>query len=196
MNEKVALSFSGGKDSCLALYELQQQGTEVVCLLTTVWKENMHTVAHEETRERMEIQAKRLQIPVHFIVTDFNTYQDDFVNKLHEVKQTFKLDGVAFGDIYLTGHREWGEQVAVSTGLKAFYPLWTPQEQVTNLLYQFVDLGFKAKVIKVDESKLPKCWMGRRIDESFIDDILHKDVCPLGESGEYHTFVYDGPIFV
>ena len=195
MNKTVALSFSGGKDSCLALYELKQQGIDIACLLTTVWKESNQTVAHDEKLQRIEEQAQRLNIPVLFIETDFKSYQVDFVNTLNKAKEKFKLDGIAFGDIYLEGHRDWGEQVAASAGLKALYPLWIPQENVANLLHQFVDLGFKAQVIKVDASKLPESWIGRIVDETFIEDILQENVCPMGESGEYHTYVDDGPLF-
>jgi uncharacterized protein (TIGR00290 family) len=191
----VALSFSGGKDSCLALYQLQQQGIDVVCLLTTIWKDSLQTVAHDEALELIEGQAKRLNIPVHFVETDFSTYREDFVNALHNVKENFRIDGIAFGDIYLQGHREWGEAVADSAGLQALYPLWTAQENAAAMLHHFVALGFSAKVIKVDETKLPTCWIGRLLDMELIGAILTKDVCPMGESGEYHTHVYDGPIF-
>ena len=195
MTRRVTLSFSGGKDSCLALYYLQQKGIKVVCLLTTVWKESMATVAHNEELDRIEVQAQSLNIPVHFIETDFSTYQSDFVNALKEIKEKFSVDGIAFGDIYLQGHRDWGEQVATLAGLEPLYPLWSPQENVVDLLREFVSLGFKAKVIKVDPLKLPESWCGRLIDASFIADILEKDVCPMGESGEYHTYVGDGPIY-
>lgn len=195
MNKNVVLSFSGGKDSCLALYELQQQGINVACLITTVLKENQETVAHNEKLERIEAQAHCFNIPVHFIETEFNTYTDDFVHHLQEVKNKYQLDGAAFGDIYLEGHLKWGEQVTEKAGLEAIYPLWTKQENVVALLYRFIELGFKAEIIKVDETKLPENWVGRQVDESFMEDILLKDVCPMGESGEYHTYVYDGPTF-
>ncbi|SFB28868.1 MJ0570-related uncharacterized domain-containing protein [Lentibacillus halodurans] len=196
MGRKVALSFSGGKDSCLALYYLQQQRIDVCCLLTTVWKESLATVAHDEKRERIMRQAERLGIPIHFVETDFGTYTDDFVFYLNELKWHYGIDGAAFGDIYLEGHREWGEQVAAAASIEAMYPLWSEQRDVSGLLHQFVSLGFHAEVIKADVDKLPDKWVGRRIDGSFVKDIMmYKDVCPMGESGEYHTYVYDGPIF-
>ncbi|ALX48898.1 hypothetical protein [Lentibacillus amyloliquefaciens] len=196
MVKKVALSFSGGKDSCLAFYYLQKQGLQVACLLTTVWKESGDTVAHNEKRERVLNQADRLSIPVHFIETDFHTYTNDFVFMLGSMKERYGIDGAAFGDIYLEGHRSWGEQVAQKAGVEPVYPLWRDQAEVLELLHEFVDTGFKAEVIKVDAEKLPDSWAGRRIDSSFIDDILkYENVCPMGESGEYHTYVHDGPIF-
>lgn len=196
MSKKVALSFSGGKDSCLALYQLQKQGIDIAYLITTVWKKNNETVAHDENRERILLQAERLGVPVHFIETDFETYTEDFVLKLNELRAGDNIDGIAFGDIYLSGHREWGEKVAEAASLEAIYPLWTVQESVLRLLHQFVEVGFEAEVIKVDEARLPGTWVGRKVDESFIKDIIkYDDVCPMGESGEYHTTVNNGPIF-
>lgn len=192
---KIALSFSGGKDSCLAVYRLQKQGYEVSCLITTVWRESNETVAHGEKLEHIEKQAASIGIPVHFIETDFKTYTANFTETLKTLKAQDQMKGIAFGDIYLEGHREWGEQVAKQAGLEAIYPLWTDQQHVQDLLKQFVALGFQARVIKVDPDKLPESWVGRLVDESFINDIRMKNVCPMGESGEYHTAVFDGPIF-
>lgn len=195
MSKQVALSFSGGKDSCLALYKLQQKNVKVSCLITTIWEKSQETVAHDETWEKITALAMSIGIPIHFIETDFETYTEDFVRNLEELKEQFNIDGIAFGDIYLDGHREWGEQVALKAGLEPLYPIWTKQEEVLDLLHEVVDEDFKARVIKVDQTKLPESWVGRVLDETFISDIQQKDVCPMGESGEYHTAVFDGPIF-
>lgn len=196
MAKKIALSFSGGKDSCLALYKLKQHGIEISCLITTVWQENLKSVAHGEQLEHLERQAVQLGIPIHFVKTTFDTYMDDFIIQLQDVKLTYNIDGIAFGDIYIEGHREWGEKMAAKVQLKPLYPLWNKQENMLNMLQRFVDLGFQAKVIQIDEETLPTSWMGRQLDQSFITDIkMFDDVCPMGESGEYHTTVFDGPIF-
>jgi len=190
------LSFSGGKDSVFALYKLKQAGVPVVALITTVWEESGESVAHNETTERLEQQADSLGIPIYWVSTDFDSYGEDFEKKLHELKDVLELERIAFGDIYLKGHREWGEELARIVGLEPVYPLWTKEEDAYQLLDEFVDAGFQAIVTKVDREKLPADWVGRELDESFIRDILrYENVCPLGESGEYHTRVYDGPIF-
>ncbi|WP_174616026.1 diphthine--ammonia ligase [Virgibacillus ihumii] len=195
MAEKVALSFSGGKDSCFTLYRLQENGIEVTCLLTTIWQKSGITVAHDEKREQIEKQAERAGIPVYFIKTDFSVYTEDFVSAVENLKVRYGIDGVAFGDIYLEGHREWGEQVASLAGVEAVYPLWTKQENMMQLLHEVIATGFKAKVIKVDSERLPESWTGRLVDSEFADEIARYNVCPMGESGEYHTTVLDGPIF-
>lgn len=192
---RVVLSFSGGKDSCLAAHKLQENNIEIACLLTTVWKEDQTTVAHGDVRTRIKEQANSLQLPVYFMETDFKSYGDDFVTSLQEITENYRIDGVAFGDIYLEGHREWGEGIAQRANLSAHYPLWSNEREMLSLLNEFVDFDFDATVIKVDDTKLPSDWIGRYIDESFIADISTYDVCPMGESGEYHTFVHDGPIF-
>lgn len=195
MGTRVALSYGGGKDSCFALYKLQQNNIEVVCLFTTIWKQNQKTVAHEEERQRIIAQGRSLNIPVHFIETDFENYREDFIDNLQGLKHRYALDAVAFGDIYLEGHRKWGEGVAKDVDLEAIYPLWTNQENALQLLQEFVDTGFQAKIIKNDPKKLPADWLGREVDNTFIADIKDRDVCPMGESGEYHTAVHDGPGF-
>lgn len=189
------LSFSGGKDSSFALYKLKEQGIKVSCLITTIWKKSGDTVAHGEKIEKVKRQAEALDIPLEFVTTDFEAYTEDFKMKLNEIKKMYQFDAIAFGDIYLEGHRKWGEALAEATGLKALYPLWTKEENAIDLLHDYVKAGFKSKVIKIDEEKLPKAWLNREVDEDFIADIITYDVCPLGESGEYHTYVYDGPIF-
>ncbi|WP_164669871.1 diphthine--ammonia ligase [Virgibacillus doumboii] len=196
MVKKAALSFSGGKDSCLALHKLDEQGVQVTWLVTTVWKKSHRTVAHDQKRQLILEQADRIGLPVYIIETDFETYTGDFVAALKKLREDYGVDGAAFGDIYLEGHREWGEQVARAAGVEAIYPLWTERENVVRLLREFVSHGFDAEVIKVDKDRLPESWVGRKVDESFVEDILlYDDVCPMGESGEYHTAVMDGPMF-
>lgn len=192
---KAALSFSGGKDSSFALHKLQEQGVQVACLITTIWKENGETVAHGEKEESIQKQARAIGIPLEFIITDFKNYTEDFKKRLIEIKSTYNIEAIAFGDIYLEGHREWGEGVAEAAGVKALYPLWKKEENAIQVLQDYVAAGFSSKIIKVDEAKLPKSWVGRKIDEAFINDILKYNVCPLGEAGEYHSYVCDGPIF-
>src|SRR5699024_11010512 len=110
--KKVVLTFSGVKDSNLALYYLLKEGLDVVCLVTTAYKEKGETVAHGESLIKIEKQANELGIPVTFIKTDFDTYQESFVDKLKKLKEELGIDTIAFGDIYLKVHREWGEQLA------------------------------------------------------------------------------------
>lgn len=195
MKKRVALSWSGGKDSCLALGVLIKLGIDVVCLVTTVPEEIGRTFGHGEKAEMIRLQGEALEIPVEFISCTFDNYTESFVDKMNELKMSYQLDGIAFGDLYLDGHREWGETLAKRVGIEAIYPLWMKQGDVLSALETFVHSGYNAVVIKVRNDVLDESWLGRLLDRSFIDDVSGIEMCPMGESGEYHTFVYDGPLF-
>ncbi|SEN70761.1 MJ0570-related uncharacterized domain-containing protein [Mesobacillus persicus] len=193
--KRLALSWSGGKDGCLALDVLTRQGIEVACLVTTVPAEIGRTFGHGEKMEMIKLQGEALGIPVHFIRCSFEGYTDSFVKDLIELKGQLKITGVAFGDLYFDPHREWGEKVAEAVGIDAIYPLWMEEKDALNGLKTFVDSGYKSTVIRVREDVLDESWLGRDLDDSFLRDIKLEKVCPMGEAGEYHTFVYDGPLF-
>ncbi|MFL6554990.1 MAG: diphthine--ammonia ligase [Bacillus sp. (in: firmicutes)] len=195
MKQKIALSWSGGKDCCMALDTLHSQGYEVVCLVTTVPKELGRTFGHGERTEMIKLQGEALNLPVHFIECTYENYTDQFVNAVQTLKNLYKVTGIAYGDLYLDEHREWGEKVANAAGVKAMYPLWMNKEDALQSLDRFVQSGYEAIVIRVREDLLEDTWLGRIIDESFLQDVQRTTICPMGESGEYHTFVYDGPLF-
>ncbi|MFJ5714658.1 diphthine--ammonia ligase [Neobacillus sp. NPDC093127] len=195
MKKRIALSWSGGKDCCIALDTLIQQGYDVVCLVTTVPKEIGRTFGHGERTEMITLQGESLSIPVHFIECTYENYTDQFIKTVHSLKNHLKITGIAFGDLYLEGHREWGEKVAATAGVDALYPLWMKKEVALQALEHFVHSGYEAVVVRVREDVLDETWLGRIIDDSLLQDVQKKPICPMGESGEYHTFVYDGPLF-
>lgn len=195
MKKRVALSWSGGKDGCLSLDVLTKQGIDVVCLVTTVPKEIGRTFGHGEKMEMVKLQSEALDIPVEFIPCTFENYTESFANVLTELKEKYSLEGIAFGDLYLDGHREWGEGLADHVGLEAIYPLWGKKENALRALETFIDSGYQATVIRVMEDILDETWLGRKLDLSFLNDVKNIEMCPMGESGEYHTFVFDGPMF-
>lgn len=141
------------------------------------------------------MQAELLSIPVQFIACSFENYTDHYIAELKKLKGQLQLAGIAFGDLYLEGHRSWGENVAAEAELEAYYPLWMEKKDRIRALEAFIASGYKAKVISVREDVLDESWLGREIDLSFLQQIRKEPVCPLGESGEYHTYVYDGPLF-
>lgn len=195
MSKKIALSWSGGKDGCMVLDLLVKKGYEVACLVTTVPVEIGRTFGHGEKTELIKLQGEALSIPVHFIECTFKGYTDSFVEALKEIKANHGISGIAFGDLYMDAHRDWGEKTAESAGVEAIYPLWMKEEEAPEALEAFVNSGYKAIVIRVRQDTLDQSWLGRQVDESFLKDILRENVCPMGEAGEYHTFVFDGPLF-
>jgi diphthine-ammonia ligase len=191
-----ALSWSGGKDGCMALHRLVEQGYSVKCLFTTLPEEiGSRTFGHGEKAESIALQAEALGIPVEFIPCSFKTYTDDVKTALAKIKSKYNLHAAAFGDLYLQEHRDWGENVCKEIGLAAVYPLWIQENEALHALLAFVNSGFKAKVIRIRDDQLPVSWLGRELDAGFYMDIQKVNICPMGEAGEYHTFVYDGPLF-
>lgn len=195
MNNRIVLSWSGGKDSCMALDALIQQGYEIVSLVTTKPEDGNRTFAHDERTELIQLQGEALNLPVHFIDCTFETYTEQFVSTIQTLKNQFQITGIAFGDLFLEGHREWGEKVAAAAGVEAMYPLWTTKDLALKSLEQFVQSGYQAVVIRIREDVLDESWLGRLVDASFLKDVQNTVICPMGESGEYHTFVFDGPLF-
>ncbi len=196
MPARVALSWSGGKDSCMTLDQLVREGYEVVCLLTTVPSEIGRTFGHGDKPEFIRAQGEALGLPVELIACSFDTYTDDYIRMLEELREKYSLEAIAFGDLFLAEHREWGTDVAGAVRLEALYPLWMKPGQTSEALLRFVDSGYRAVVIRVSDKALSADWLGRDLDRSFCEDIARlNDVCPMGEGGEYHTFVYDGPLF-
>ncbi|OLN23678.1 hypothetical protein BTO30_03680 [Domibacillus antri] len=195
MKKRYALSWSGGKDCTMALHLLKAQGIDIVCLVTTAPIETGKTFGHDEKMDLIEAQSKSLGIPVHFIRCRYDHYTDDFILDLKKLKEEFSLDGIAYGDIYLDSHFEWGERTAAAAGIDALFPLKGRQSESAAMLERFIKTGYKALIIRVRRGVMDKAFLGRKLDESFARDVMETDCCPMGENGEFHTFVYDGPLF-
>lgn len=135
------------------------------------------------------MQAKAIGIPVIQVRTSWEDYEANFKKVVMELKEK-GISGGVFGDIDLEEHREWVERVCGELGIKPILPLWGLESG--ELLREFLALGFKAKVVA---TKLDVGLLGRDVDETLIAEIQRFNCHPCGESGEYHTFVTDGPIF-
>jgi uncharacterized protein (TIGR00290 family) len=191
----VALSWSGGKDSALALRALRAQGVEPCALITTVTEGydriSMHGVRWELLARQAEAAGIRLvQISI----------PPACVNDVYEARmaQAFAeaplrdVDGVAFGDLFLEDIRTYREQRLAAAGKSGDFPLWGLDTEA--LGREFVAAGFEAYLVCVDPAQLDRSFAGRRYDEALLDD-LPTGVDPCGENGEFHTFVAAGPIF-
>ena len=198
--EKIVLSWSGGKDSALALYELRQsQRYEIVSLLTTISREYERISHHGVRTELLEQQAAAVGVPLQKLYLP-STDPGACTNKEYEAAmKTVMMEyadagirTVAFGDIFLEDLRVYRESKLSTIGMQALFPIW--KRNTTELIHTFIDLGFKAYLCCVDGEKLGKAFAGRAIDADLIRD-LPRSVDPCGENGEFHSFVYDGPIF-
>lgn len=192
MNRNCFVSWSGGKDSCLAFYKAVRAGYSPKKLFTMFSKENDISTAHRLKEEVLRAQALVIGIEHTVGRALFNEYEEVFV---HNIKQ-FKKEGLdygIFGDIDIEEHKQWEEKVCKRASITAVLPLW--QKNRRNLVQEFLNLGFKAKIIVVNTTMLDKRFLGQDLSFSLLDEIekCGADVC--GENGEYHTVVYDGPIF-
>lgn len=196
MIEKVLLSWSGGKDSAIALYELQQRKEyEIVSLLTTLTEGYDRVSMHGVRRSLLQRQAESLYLPLHQIFISKKASNEEYEAKMQATLTMFQKAGVSsvvFGDIFLEDIRKYREDNLAKIGMKAIFPIW--QRNTAQLAQTFVDLGFKAIVTCVDSKFLNRTFAGRLIDEHFLSEIP-PDVDPCGENGEFHSFVFDGPIF-
>lgn len=192
--KKVAVSWSGGKDCCLALYRILQENKNVACLVSMVSKKDARNHAHGIKLEILKSQAKALGLPL-VLVDSAGGYELSLVNALTQLKEQHGIEEVVFGSLYAEEDRKWNEEVAYKAGMEPLFPGWITQEDSTNLLEEFISLGFSAVVCRASEKHFDQSWAGKLLDSRFTKEIQQHDVCPMGELGEYHTFVLDGPIF-
>lgn len=185
------VSWSGGKDSCLALWRASQSGMLVRRLITAMDESGLSSRSHGIPPALLQAQGDALGIELRFYDTSWKTYEKKFIATLVDARED-GIDHAIFGDIDLVAHREWEEKVCAQAGLKAMLPLW--EEPRRKLVDEFLALGFKAVVVCVNGNYLTPDFCGREFDAAFLAD-LPAGVDACGENGEFHTFVYDGPAF-
>jgi len=196
MKEKVLLSWSGGKDSALALDSLRSDGEfEIAALLTAVTEDYQRISMHGVRRELLRAQAEATGCALQEILLPRDCSDEEYARRMEaalapNVKAgTFK---VAFGDLFLEDVRQYRLDRLGLIGMTPVFPIWGID--TTELAHSFVERGFRAIVVCVDIHTLDGSYAGREFDESLLAD-LPPEVDPCGENGEFHTFVYDGPIF-
>jgi uncharacterized protein (TIGR00290 family) len=196
MKTTVLMSWSGGKDSCIALYEIQRaQKYHVAALLTTVTRDYDRISMHGVRRVLLERQATSLGVPLHEVFISKGATNEEYEMKIGEAFSVYRergIDSLVFGDLFLEDIRAYREQFLARHNMRGLFPVW--QRKTSSFIQEFLELGFKAVVTCVDSKALDQSFAGRVIDESFLSS-LPIDVDPCGENGEFHTFVYDGPTF-
>ncbi len=196
MLQPLLLSWSGGKDSALALRELRVAGThEIKALLTTVTTEFDRVSIHGVRRALLHEQADSLGLPLEEVWIPSNSSNEIYETQMKNALTKYRNQGVeevAFGDLFLQDVRRYREERLGQVGMRGVFPLWG--RDTSKLAREFIELGFKAVVCCVDPRRLGEEFCGREFDYSFIGS-LPSGVDPCGENGEFHTFVYAGPIF-
>jgi len=193
---KSIFNWSGGKDSALALYHvLKERKLEVCQLMTTVNSHYDRISMHGVRKELLYAQGASIGIPIKEIRLPEMPSMSEYDQIMRDTLETLKSQTIThsiFGDIFLEDLKRYREEKLEEVGLKGHFPLW--KRDTRELVHEFIDLGFKTVVVCTKSNLLPAEFVGRVIDHDFLKD-LPKEVDPCGENGEFHTFVFDGPIF-
>lgn len=193
---KSYLNWSSGKDAMLALHYVLESGNfSVEKLITTVNTTYGRVSMHGIRWEILQKQAQALGVPLHVIELNEQVSLPEYNRVMEKQIQVLKNEGfthTVFGDIFLEDLKKYREEQLVRVGITPVFPLWKKDTKI--LLRQFIDLGYRAVVVCTNAKKLDKSFCGKIIDTDFIKD-LPADVDPCGENGEFHTFVFDGPLF-
>ena len=193
--DRAYFNWSSGKDSALALYRAMKSRRLAIQTLFTAVPAGGSVAMHEVGIDLLKRQAEAIGLPLTLFSFDPAWTPEEYSKAMGEQAERFKKQGIStalFGDLYLENLRRSRERACARAGLRAEFPLWNaaPQE----LMEEFLRLGFRAVVTCVDGSVLDEGFVGRVIDEAFLKELPHgADIC--GENGEYHSFVFDGPIF-
>ncbi|UOR11891.1 Dph6-related ATP pyrophosphatase [Halobacillus amylolyticus] len=194
--KNVIVSWSGGKDSAFAIYDLMKNDNyHIKGLLATTSEGSGRLPMHEVKREFIHAQAESLRIPLYEVKLPSRVGNSDYEQALKQQFDLFKEQGVqtiVYADLFLEDIKEYRDQLLSNSGMEGFYPLW--ERETLTVARKFISEGFKAIVTTVDSDKLPTEMAGQPFDEEFLSS-LPKDVDPCGENGEFHTFVFDGPIY-
>ena len=194
--KNVLLSWSSGKDSAWALHLLSKRSdVRVVALVTTFNRAADRVAMHAVRRSLVEEQARRVGLPLWPVQLPWPCSNTDYEGLMRTVCERAvhqRIGAMAFGDLYLQDIREYRERQLRGTGLEPLFPVW--QIPTRQLATDMLDAGVKAKITCVDPAQLDKAFAGRDYDTEFIGE-LPKGADPCGENGEFHTFVYDSPVF-
>ena len=196
MKKKTLLSWSSGKDAAWALYKLQKDpDVEVAGLFCTVNKTANRVAMHNSRVELLKRQAESIGLPMELIEipnpcsdAEYGRIMGQFVEKA----KAEKIDCFAFGDLFLEDIRTYREEKMKDTGIKILFPLWNiPTGELAN---EMIQNGLKAITVSIDPKQIPPEFIAKEFDQEFLDS-LPESIDPCGENGEFHTFVFDGPMF-
>lgn len=195
-NNKVLVSWSTGKDSAYALHKIRQTDSyEVVGILSTITEEYDRVSMHATRHELLKQQAAQLDLPVYPVFIPAICSNGIYAARMQWLLEQVRNQGVThivFGDLYLEDIRQYRESKLAVVGIKPIFPLWGSDTR--QLAREMIDIGMKAVITCIDPRKLNHSFVGRQFDQQLLAD-LPENVDPCGENGEFHTFVYAGPMF-
>ena len=190
--EAFCCSWSGGKDSCLALARAAATGDRPALLITLLTEEVQRSRSHGLRREVLAAQAAAMDVPLLTAATSWDNYEATMIGLLRQAKDQ-GISTAVFGDIDIPRHRAWEEMVCAAAGLEASLPLW--QEDRHELLRQFWRLGYECRMVVARDGVVDPQLLGRVLDEPLARDLTAAGIDACGENGEFHTLVTAGPLF-
>lgn len=189
---KVVCLWSGGKDSCFAGYKAKLAGYEILALFNFTKTNGKDSLSHGLSSKIIRKQTEMIGIPLVQKIMPETNYRQEFKNIITIWKKEKGIEGIVFGDIYLQEHKDWIDKVCQELEVASILPLWG--RDTKELILEIINSGFKAIVVSTRAEILGKEWLGRKINKEFIQE-LSQEIDPCGEKGEFHTFVYNGPLF-
>ncbi len=188
---RALVSWSGGKDSCLALQRARDR-FELAGLITMLTPDGERSRSHGLHPATLELQANALGLPLLTGRASWDEYEVRFRALLADARR-LNVTHVVFGDIFLDAHKEWVERVSAAEGLEAVEPLWG--ESTNALVGEFMSAGGRAAIVTVRKDLLDGTWLGRVLSPEAVQELVAKGIDPCGERGEYHTVVTASPAF-
>ena len=188
----VVCSWSGGKDSCLALWRAVQGGARVRALATMFTEDGVRSRSHGLSRDVIAAQAAAMGVPLLSRSATWDEYEPAFVDLLREATRLGATAAV-FGDIDIPRHRQWEESVCQHAGLAARLPLWQADRMA--LLEEFWKAGFECRLVVAREGLVDRQYLGRVLDRELAAELASQGIDACGENGEFHTLVTAGPLF-
>lgn len=190
---KIAASYSGGKDSALALYRAIKRGYKPQAIVTTYNAGADRSWFHGVPEPLLRQAAAAMGIALHLVPSGMGeAYGEDFAAALSQLRQQ-GVQACVFGDIDIQEHYDWCDGICRRAGVQSIFPLW--QESRRALVHEAIDSGFKALITNVDTTRMDARFLGQTLTRELAEEIAAEGADICGENGEYHTFVYDGPIF-
>lgn len=186
-------SWSGGKDSCLALYRALKAGAKIEVLVNMLVEDGERSRSHGLRSSVIQAQARAMGVRLEGVATSWGDYEAKFVAMLKRLMERGLEVGI-FGDIDLEAHLDWERKVCDMAGLSASLPLW--QEDRVDMVREFHEAGFKTRIVSLRADSLPSDYLGQVFSMDMAEDFKGLGIDPCGENGEFHTVVTDGPCFL
>jgi len=188
----IACSWSGGKDSCYSLMQAVKAGAILKVVLNMMNENGKISRSHGLSVPILRQQAAAMNVPLFAKPSTWDDYETNFVQAIDELRASYSIEAMVFGDIDLEPHRQWEEKVCRQGGIQALLPIW--QQDRKELVMNMLNERIVAMIVSCNEV-LGERFLGRLLDTDLVDELEAMGVDVCGENGEFHTVVLDCPLF-